>query len=46
MVVQPEKKMIFIVLYTDLIDYFVVCYEHKCNTMRVFKKKKQLNYGS
>ncbi len=31
MVVQPEK-----IDFNDLIDYFVVCFEHQCNAMRAF----------
>ncbi len=35
MVVQPEK-IDFIALSYDLIDYFIVCFEHQCNTMGAF----------
>ncbi len=35
MVVKAEK-MIFVALCNDLIDYFIVCFEHQCNTMRAF----------
>ncbi len=36
-VVQPEK-IDFVILYNDLIDYFIVCFEHQCVHF-----KKQLN---
>ncbi len=36
------KRLIFVALCNDLIDYFIVCIEHQCNTMRAFFKK-QLN---
>ena len=29
------KRLIFVVLYNDLIDYVIVCFEHQCSTMRV-----------
>ncbi len=34
MVVKAEKKIDFVALCNDLIDYFIVCFEHQCNTMR------------
>ena len=37
MVVEPEK-IVFIVFYNDLIDYFIVCFEHQCNKIRAFLK--------
>ncbi len=30
------KRLIFVALCNDLIDYCIVCFEHQCNTMRVF----------
>ncbi len=33
MVVHP-KKINFAALCNDLIDYFIVCFEHQCHTMR------------
>ncbi len=36
MVVQLEKKKIFVVLYDNSIDYFIVCFEHQFNTMLAF----------
>ncbi len=30
------KRLIFVALCNDLIDYFIVCFEHQCNTMRAF----------
>ncbi len=30
------KRLIFVVLYNDLIDYFIVCFEHQGNTIRAF----------
>ncbi len=33
-----QKRLIFVALCNDLIDYFIVCFEHQCNTMRVFQK--------
>ncbi len=36
MVIKAEK--IFVALCSDLIDYFIVCFEHQCNTMRAFQK--------
>ncbi len=35
------KRLILVALWNDLIDYFIVCFEHQCNTMRAFEK--QLN---
>ena len=35
MVVHPEK-IDFRRLCNDLIDYFIVCFEHQCDTMRAF----------
>ncbi len=35
MVVKAEKND-FVALCYDLIDYFIVCFEHQCNTMRAF----------
>ncbi len=35
MVVKAEK-IDFRCLCNDLIDYFIVCFEHQCNTMRAF----------
>ena len=32
--VVPQKRLIFAALCTDLIDYFVVCFEQQCNAMR------------
>ncbi len=31
---SPRKRLIFAALCNDLIDYFIVCFEHQCNTMR------------
>ncbi len=28
------KRLIFVALCNDLINYFIVCFEHQCNTMR------------
>ncbi len=33
------KILIFVVSHDDLMDYFIVCFQHRCCTMRVFKKK-------
>ncbi len=30
------KRLIFAALCNDLIDYFIVCFEHQCNTMGAF----------
>ena len=30
---SPRKRLIFAALCNDLIDYFIVCFEHQCNTM-------------
>ncbi len=30
------KRLIFVALCNDLLDYFIVCFEHQCNTMRAF----------
>ncbi len=32
--VFKAEKLIFVALCNDLIDYFIVCFEHQCNTMR------------
>ncbi len=37
MVVTP-KRLIFAGLCNDLIDYFIVCFEHQCNTMHTVGK--------
>ncbi len=36
MVVQPEKIDFRRFVQYDLIDYFIVCFEHQCNTMRAY----------
>ncbi len=36
MVVQPEKIDFRRFVYNDLIDYFIVCFEHQCKTMLAF----------
>ncbi len=30
------KRLIFAALCNDLINYFIVCFEHQCNAMRAF----------
>ncbi len=32
------KRLIFVDLCKDLIDYFIVCFEHQCNTVHAFHK--------
>ncbi len=36
MVVHPEKIDFRRFVYNDLIDYFIVCFEHQCNTKSSF----------
>ena len=31
---SPRKRLIFAALCNDLMGYFIVCFEHQCNTMR------------
>ncbi len=33
---SAPKRLIFVILYNDLIEYFIVCFEHQCNTMHAF----------
>ncbi len=33
---STRKRLIFVALCNDLIDYFIVCFEHQCNTMHAF----------
>ncbi len=35
---SPRKRLIFAALCNNLIDYFIVCFEHQCNTMRAVQK--------
>ncbi len=32
------KRLVFVVLYYDSIDYLIVCFEYQCNTMPAFSK--------
>ena len=40
------KRVIFVVLYNDSIDYFIACFEHQCNIYNACILKSSLMYGS
>ncbi len=31
---RSTQRVIFAALCNDLVDYFIVCFEHQCDTMR------------